>query len=88
MTGKVEIGNYVRVTWEDVAKYDETTIKAVERDEPLIFESFGQVIAQNDSALFICGTMPTDSTDTELRDILRLPRRVIDSIVLLEEARQ
>lgn len=72
----------LKVTWEDISGTDEGTVKDV--DKPLLFDSYGVCVSETEKALIVCSMMPIDSKDKEFRSLLRIPKRSINQIKIME----
>lgn len=77
------VGEVLKVRWEDTSGADEATLKEV--DTALFFNSYGLCVSETEKALIVCSMSPTDPKDKQLRHVVRIPKRCIDEIVILEE---
>ena len=77
------LGKELKVIWEDIASFQDKTIKQVAEDTPLQFVSYGVCRSDTKRYLIVALTAILESKDINLEtdeDLIRIPKRSINEI--------
>jgi len=78
------VGEVVKITWEDCLNIEEIEEKKLDKEPPIIFSTYGEVIRDTEKHLTVAGTTAIEKRDKLLREVVRIPRSLVRSIQYLE----
>lgn len=80
------VGCEVRVNWTDVLHIEgDMTLREVKKEPPIVFESYGLVVDEDEKVLTVACTVGKDKKGSTLRDTIKFPKRYINKITIMEE---
>lgn len=78
-------GLIVKVVWQDVLYAEEIKESEMKTEPDIIFLSYGEIIGRTSRNLTLACTTGSERRDRTLRECVRVPMSLIQTITVLEE---